>query len=175
MFSKNGRREDASTARDRENGLSGQKNGLRGELGSEWVEWSEPEPEVVANDVHALPQVKTVGVEALHAGVELEFGAAGGAGVGDEPGEKRGAVAAGTVGGAGDEVVHVEEAAGDEILADAEAGDGADQAVFLQGDELVAAGALALDAGQEVGGVGQVRAEFAHDGQTAGNGGGSGG
>lgn len=120
-------------------------------------------------DFQALAEIETVGVDAVRAGIEGEFGAAGFAGAGDKPVEHAIAEALRADAGVGDEIVDVEREARKEQVHDAVAGDAADGAVLVQMiREMEAGGLHAANARDEIVG-GEVGPELRHDGEAGGD------
>ena len=115
---------------------------------------------------HPLPQVEAMRFEALHAGVEMELGAAGGARAGHEPVEEQFAVSLRPLGGGGDEVVHVEDFSPGKKFRDAEAGDGLHAGIVHEGKLEAAFALLAADALDELR-FDEMRAQLGNDGETA--------
>ena len=124
------------------------------------------ELKVERRDTHAMTEVEGVSIEAVSSGVEAEVGAAGVAGVVDEPVEHEVSVALGAGVLIGDEVVDVEGFASGEEVVDAEAGDGDDGFLLLEKGKVEALGLLGADEGDELLRL-KMRAKLMHDGEAA--------
>ena len=121
---------------------------------------------MVGGNNHALPQVEAMRVEPLHAGVEMELGAAVGARAGHEPVEEKFAVSFRPLGGGGDEVVHVENFSPGKKFRDAKPGDRLHAAIFHEGKLEAAFALLAADAPDELR-LDEMRAQLGNDRETA--------
>jgi hypothetical protein len=77
---------------------------------------SELEDEVVSRDDHAIREIEAMRIEAWHAGIELEAGAALRSSPVDQPREQSLAVAFRALSGRSHEVIHVQEPAAHQIL-----------------------------------------------------------
>ena len=118
---------------------------------------------MVCGDGHAPGEIETVGIEALNAGIEVELRAAFLASALDQPLEEGLAVTLGTQSCIRHEIVHVAVEAPDEVLSEAETGDGGDVRINLYEREPVTRGLLVLNASDEIR-LGDMRPKLAHDG-----------
>ena len=115
---------------------------------------------------HPLPQVEAMRIESLHAGVEMELRAAGGARAGHEPVEEQFAMSLRPIGRGGDEIVHVEDFSPGKKFRNAEAGDGLHAGIVHEGELEAAFALLAADALDELR-LDEMRAQLGHDRETA--------
>src|SRR5262249_19348643 len=137
---------------------SGGSPGLRG---------SERRREVVRGEVQAVLQVEAVRRVALHTRVEVQLLAALPPRLRQEPVEELLAVAAEAHAGGGDEVVHVEESAPRQALADAKTGHRPDGSLLLEdGQSIAVVPLLTLDPRDELV-LAQMRAQVGHQREAA--------
>ena len=117
---------------------------------------------------HAFAKVETMRLKPLHAGVEVQLGAAGGARVGHEPVKEKFAVSLRAFGDGRDEIIHVEDFSPGKKFPNAEAGDGFHAAVLDEGQLIAALTLLAAHALDELR-LGQMRAQLRDDRETLEN------
>jgi len=122
---------------------------------------------MMAVDAHALAEVEAVGVETLHAGIEMELLALLLPGIPHQPVEEGIAIAFGAFRSGCHEVIYIKKFAPRQILHDGNTSHRFDLARIFEIDQVKAAQAFLLPHTRYKSVVGQVRSQFPHNGQAA--------
>ena len=121
---------------------------------------------MIRSDVHPLAKIKTVGIEALHAGIELEIVATLRTRLRDQPREQRPAVTARSLRGVGHEIVDVQIFSREKFVLIAVTRDGSHDSCILHAREVKVFALHLPDARDKIGG-GKMRPQLLHHGKAA--------